>query len=232
MTMTSTGGRRWFAPVIAALVIGLALIFAAPAGSAPISPSGSAAGAGAVINPAYTEICFPVKVGGLIVQWKCYRIYVYWPLNLPCPPRCGPGFDLTNDPFILPESVENRINELIGLGMSKLGDAAATTDPTTRATLRRQAIDAFTTAAQSSVNTRLTLRQVGVASAADNSYDTRPAAWHTWAQAAGQDIADGMAYLKQYLTTPPTVSNPYLHFATAQFDEAYTEFSQQRVIAG
>lgn len=232
MTMTSTVGRRWFAPVIGALVIGLALTFAAPAGAAPISPSGSAAGAGAVINPAYSEICFPIKVGRWIVGWECHRIYVDRRLDLLCPPRCGPGFDLTNDPLILPESVENRINQLIGLGMSKLGDAAATTNPTTRATLRRQAIDAFTTAAQSSLNTRLILRQVGVASAADNSYDTRPAAWHTWARAAGQDIADGMAYLKQYLTTPPTVSNPYLYFATAQFDEAYTEFSQQRVIAG
>jgi hypothetical protein len=41
-----------------------------------------------------------------------------------------------------------------------------------------------------------------------------------------------MAMLKQHLLTPGSVGSPWGRLAVAQFDEAYTEISEQRVIAG
>lgn len=229
MSRTSIIHRR----AVAALVVALALSLAWPAGPAGAGPGPVGAGHGPIgIAKMPSPSCYLVKSNGFIVQIVCPPLLVDYPVNIECPPRCGPAFDWGYDPAILSQGVENMVSERIVAGLVALGNAGAAIDPGARATYRSQAMSAFTMAARYSVNTRQVLRQVGLGSTYDNAFDPQPVPWHSWVQAAGEDIAAGMAYLKQYLTAPATFANPWLPLATAKFDEAYAEFSQQQVIFG
>ncbi len=234
MMLMSTVKRRWLTPIVGALVIGLALTSPGLAGAglaggaAPAAPASGPVG----VNGGSTIICYPVIVNGVIVRIICRPVRVLVEFKPPCPPLCGPTFGWRHDPRVLPESTENLINEMIVAGLAGLGDAAAAADPYTRTRLRDQALGVFMSAARYSRYTRLSPQQVGLASTSDNSLDPRPEPWHSWVGAAGEDIAQGMAYLKLAILAPPSAGNPYQRLAAAEFDEAYTEFSQQRVIAG
>ncbi|NJM83703.1 MAG: hypothetical protein HC844_15685 [Tabrizicola sp.] len=103
-------------------------------------------------------------------------------------------------------------------GLAVLGEAAATTSQPTRDGLRAEAMRIFTTVARSSLGSQLTLHQVGLANPVNNTVDLTVRPWHSWFAAAGRNVAEGMALLKQYLQSPPSAPPPagLLAMATAR----------------
>lgn len=223
MKRTSTARWRRFLLIIGALVIGLT-----PAVAVPATAAATDFGSGL--------FCYYFTQDGRIVRYLCRPLpilQVQWPPWPPDPCRCGPVFLWRDDP-VLPESIENGISQGIVSGLTTLGQAAAATSQPSRDGYRAEAMRIFTTVARSSLGSRLTLQQVGLANPANNTFDPTPQQWHSWFGAAGQNVADGMALLKQYLQSPPSAPAPaaLLAMATAQFDEAYIGLSQQVVIDG
>lgn len=220
MKRTSTVRWRRFLLIIGALVLGLTPAVAVPTTAAATDFSSGL-------------FCYYFTRDGMIVRYLCRPLpilQVQWPH---WPPDCGPVFIWREDP-VLPESIENGISQGIVSGLTTLGQAAAATSQPTRDGFRAEAMRIFTTVARSSLGSRLSLQQVGLANPANNTFDPTPQQWHSWFGAAGQNVADGMALLKQYLQSPASVPAPaaLLAMATTQFDEAYTGLSQQVVIDG
>jgi hypothetical protein len=221
MKRPSTVRWRRFLVLIGALVIGLTSAVAAP----------TVASAGPIGRP----FCFPVIQFGRIIRWECPPVLVrkLWPPDGGCPP-CGQAFLWREDPLVLPETIQNSISQGIVAGLSMLGQAAAATSQQSRDGFRAEAMRIFTNVARSSLGTRLSLQQVGLANPVNNTFDPTPQPWHSWLSAAGQNIADGMAMLQLYLQSPVGLPAPaaLLAMATAQFDDAYTGISEQVVITG
>ena len=224
MKRTSTARWRRFLLIIGALVIGLTPAVAVPTTAAATNFSSGL-------------FCYYFTLDGRIVRYLCRPLpilQVQWPPVPPtgCPP-CGPVFIWRDDP-VLPESIENGISQGIVSGLTVLGQAAAAASQPSRDGLRAEAMRIFTNVARSSLGARLSLQQVGLANATNNTLDASPQQWHSWFGAAGENVADGMALLKQYLQSPPSLpaSAALLAMATTQFDEAYTGLSQQVVIDG
>ncbi len=211
--------------IVGALVMGLTPAVAAPA-TAVADPFG------------YGLFCYRITQDGRIERYLCRPLVIEvareWP---PVPPdgclSCGPTFIWREDP-LLPDSIENSVSQGIVSGLTVLGQAAASTSQPTRDSLRAEAMRIFTNVARSSLGSRLTLQQVGLANPANNTVDLTARQWHSWFAAAGQNVADGMALLKQYVQSPPSLPPPagLLAMATAQFDDAYTGLSRQVVIEG
>lgn len=222
MKRPSTARWRRFLVLIGALVVGLAPAVAAPTVAAADGP--------------FSPFCWVRTENGVYVRVFCRPIQIQlvrWP-DWPECPQCGLTFLWREYPAVLPESVENSINETIVSGLVTLGQAAAATNPSSREGLRAEAMRMFTAAARSSLGTWLSLQGVGVADPVTNTIDTTPQQWHSWLQAAGQNVADGMVLLKQYLQSPVGLPAPaaLLARAAAEFDAAYTGLSQQVVIYG
>lgn len=225
MKRPSTTRWRRFLLIIGALVIGLT-----PAVAAPTTAAATHFSSGL--------FCYYFTQDGRIVRYLCRPLMIevarQWP---PIPPDdcrpCGPVFIWREDPF-LHDSIENSISQGIVSGLAVLGQAAASTSQPTRDGLRAEAMRIFTNVARSSLGSRLSLQQVGLANPANNTVDLAARQWHSWFAAAGQNVADGMALLKQYLQSPPSAPPPagLLAMATTQFDEAYVGLSQQVVIEG
>jgi hypothetical protein len=219
MKRTSTARWRRFLLIIGALVIGLT-----PAVAVPTTAAATNFGSG--------PFCYYFTQDGRIVRYLCRPLvmeYIQWPGD-GCRP-CGPVLIWREAP-VLPESIENGISQGIVSGLTTLGQAAAATSQQSRDGLRAEAMRIFTTVARSSLGSRLGLQQVGLANPANNTLDATPQQWHSWFRAAGENVADGMALLKQYLQSPAGLpaSAALLTAATTQFDEAYTGLSQQVVI--
>lgn len=225
MKRTSTARWRRFLLIIGALVMGLT--------PAVVAPTTAAA-----TNFSSGLFCYYFTQDGRIIRYLCRPLpilQVQWPPIPPpegCPP-CGPVF-IWRDDAVLPESIENGISQGIVSGLTMLGQAAAATSQPSRDGYRAEAMRTFTNVARSSLRSQLSLQQVGLANLANNTFDPTARQWHSWFSAAGQNVADGMALLKQYLQSPPSVPAPaaLLAMATAQFDEAYTGLSLQVVIEG
>ena len=225
MKRTPTTRWRRFLLILGALVIGVTPAVATPASAGPV-------GFG------HGLFCYDITQDGRIVRYLCrplkIELQLRWP---PIPPdgclSCGPVFLWREDP-VLPDSIENSVRQGIVSGLTVLGEAAASTSQPTRDSLRAEAMRIFTTVARSSLGSRLTLQQVGLANPANNTVDLTARQWHSWFAAAGQNVADGMALLKQYLQSSPALPPPagLLAMATARFDEAYLGLSQQVVIEG
>ncbi|HYQ61996.1 hypothetical protein [Actinophytocola sp.] len=221
MKRTSTIRWRRFLLIMGALVIGLTQAVAAPTG--------------ATADPVRSPFCYEVTQNGLIVRVLCPPLLVrrmFWP-GQDCPP-CGPAILWREDPLVLPESVENSINQGIVSGLSVLGQAAAATSQPSRDAFRAEAMRMFTNVARSSLGTRLSVQQVGLADPVHNTFDPTPRAWNSWVGAAGRNVADGIAMLQLYLQNPAGAPAPgvLLAMAAARFDDAYTGLSEQVVIAG
>jgi hypothetical protein len=217
---------RWrrFLLIIGALVIGLTQAVAAPTTAAATDFNSG-------------QFCYFVIQNRVIVRVICRPLFIQVAVQWPRPPDpcrpCGPAFLWRDDP-VLPESIENSISQGIVSGLTVLGQAAAATSQPSRDAFRAEAMRTFTNVARNSLGTRLSLQQVGLANPANNTFDPTPQPWSSWFGAAGQNVADGMALLKQYLQSPAGVPAPaaLLAMATAQFDEAYIGLSEQVVIEG
>jgi hypothetical protein len=108
------------------------------------------------------------------------------------------------------------LNEEIATGMRQLGDGS-----------RTAALNSFQAASTLVTINQLAVGQVGRINPENNQFEPQPI---PWLQAAGEDIVDGITFLQLGRTSQQPAS--YTMLAAAQFDEAYTEFSQQRVISG
>jgi hypothetical protein len=221
MKRTSTIRWRRFLLILGALVIGLTQAVAVPTS--------------ATADPLRSPFCYPVIQNGLIVRVVCPPLLVrrMWWLDPECR-RCGLAFLWREDPLVLPESIENSVSQGIVSGLTMLGQAAAATSQPSRDAFRAEAMRVFTDVARSSLGTRLSVGQIGVADPVNNTFDPTPGAWNSWFGAAGRNVADGMAMLKLYLQSPAGAPAPaaLLAMATARFDDAYTGLSEQVVIAG
>lgn len=140
---------------------------------------------------------------------------------------CGPAFRWTHDPVINPE-MENRFTERVSTGIRLIGQATYTANPTAAAQLRTEALNAFTTAASASGRSSVRLGAVGLANPTTGGFTARPDL--LWLAASGGDVLDGIAELKRVLYPGPVGGSRAA--AMRQFEEAYSELSQQRVIAG
>lgn len=140
---------------------------------------------------------------------------------------CGFAFRWTDDPLSNPE-MENRFAERVSTGIRLIGQATYTSDPTTAAQLRTEALNAFTTAASTSGRSSVRLVAAGVANPTTGGFTARPDL--AWLGASGADVVDGIVELKKVLYPGPVGGSRAA--AMRQFEEAYWELSQQRAIAG
>jgi hypothetical protein len=108
------------------------------------------------------------------------------------------------------------LNEEIATSMQQLGDGS-----------RAAALNSFQAASNLVTFNQLAVDQVGRINPDNNQFEPQPI---PWLQAAGEDIVDGITFLQLGRANPQ--AGGYTALAAAQFDEAYTEFSQQRVISG
>jgi hypothetical protein len=108
------------------------------------------------------------------------------------------------------------LNEDIATGMRQLGDGS-----------RAAALSSFQAASNLVTFSQLAVDQVGRINPENNQFEPQSI---PWMQAAGEDIVDGITFLQLGRANPQ--AGGYTALAAAQFDEAYTEFSQQRVISG
>ena len=139
--------------------------------------------------------CFPVykKVHGWwIVDWICFEVpYAYEPH--PC---CiwDYAIDFGVNP-VLPEDFEIDYLEQVGAGVSLLAQASLA-DPRTAEGLRAKAREAFLGAARVLGQSRVDLRQVGIADV--EKLQLEPARL-PWLESAATDIADGLAFMQRGL---------------------------------
>jgi hypothetical protein len=142
-------------------------------------------------------------------------------------PQCGRVAIHGEDPVIRRELGE-LVNQYLSQGLGDLSFAAATTDPARKATLRNSALDKFTSAARAASGSRVFLQWAGRFDPVTGRLDPEPDPW-LWE--SGVDQADGVAWLQRSFADPANAAR-YRSLAMAQFDEAYTEIADKRVIAG
>ncbi|XVV06040.1 hypothetical protein ACQPW3_11900 [Actinosynnema sp. CA-248983] len=189
-----------------------------------LSVPANAAGEGWFCRPVWTVVDGQPKR-----TWQCDPIpllIITFPGDGGCP-ECGIGMLWRHEQVINPEK-ENLFAERVSTGLRLIGRATRTTDPTTATRLRTEALDAFTTAASTSGFSPLALQSAGVANPTTGGFTARPDL--AWLAASGADVIDGIVELKRVLYPGPVGGSRAA--AMRQFDEAYAELSQQRVIAG
>lgn len=177
--------------------------------------------------PYMSKLCWLDWSNGQLKVY-CVDIEVVWPWDkyTECW-MCGLSFDWQHDPVIR-EDLEAAVGQQVVNGIDKLGAAEFTRDVTLRAQLRAEAMSAFTAAARYGGGSAMSMQSTGVANMERNTYEPDP---HPWTLAAGADIVDGVALLQRSFEDPVNAGR-LRALAAAQFDEAYTELSQQRVIEG
>ncbi|NUT92855.1 MAG: hypothetical protein HOY78_12620 [Saccharothrix sp.] len=189
-----------------------------------LSAPANAGGDGWFCRPVWTWVGTQLKL-----TWKCEPIpllIITFPGDGGCP-ECGIAFLWRHDYAVNPEK-ENRFAEQVSTGLRLIGRATRTTDPATAAQLRTDALNAFTTAASTSGFSPLSLQSAGAANPTTGVFTARPDL--AWAAASAADVLDGVAELKRVLYPGPVGGSRAA--AMRQFEEAYTELSQQRAIAG
>jgi hypothetical protein len=164
------------------------------------------------------------------LEVHCVDIEVVWPWDeyIDCW-MCGLSLEWEHDPVIRVE-LEAVVGEQVVKGVGKLGQAEFTRDAALRSRLRAEAMDAFTAAARYSGESTMSVEAIGTADPAKNTFRADPQP-EPWSVAAGVDIADGVALLQRSFEDPANAAR-LRSLAAAQFDEAYDELSQQRVIGG
>jgi len=211
-----TRSVNWLRRSALALVGALAL--AAASGAGPSAQEASAA-------PYKSLLCYMIVEDGQLKVY-CQDIEVEWPWDkfFDCW-MCGLGFDWRHDPVIR-EDLQGLVSQYTVKGLTTLGTAEFTSNPTLRQQLRARALEEFGVAARYAGESRVTLGAAGLADAANNRFDPSP---DPWTQAAGTDIADGVTLMQQAARNPRDAAR-LRALAAAQFDEAYAELSGQRVI--
>ncbi|HEY0638207.1 MAG TPA: hypothetical protein VGD67_11225 [Pseudonocardiaceae bacterium] len=211
----------WLRRSATALVGALALAVVAVTG--PSAPEASAASAASYKS----KLCWTVMEDGRLkvycvdiqVQWPWDKIFECW--------MCGVGLDWTHDP-VLPESVEGLVGQHVVNGLATLGDARYAPDPATRDRLRAAAMEQFSVATRYAGGTGMRFLAAGEANPEKNTFVRMSL---PWMQAAGVDAADGITLLQRAAATAdPREAARLRALATAEFDEAYAELSEQRVI--
>lgn len=187
---------------------------------AAVGPASQASAA-----PNHSKFCWTVWENGHLKVY-CVDIQVQWPWDkyMDCI-MCGLTIDWQHDPEVR-EEIEGIVGEQVAKGLTDLGLAAFTKDPALQQRLRTEALGAFDAAALAGGQNRLSPAAVGQGNPEKNTFEADP---HPWSQAGAQDLADGMALLKQAAANPRDAAQ-LRRLATAQFDEAYTEFATQRAI--
>ncbi|HET6211312.1 MAG TPA: hypothetical protein VFE14_00420 [Micromonosporaceae bacterium] len=184
------------------------------------------AGAMVTVTPAQAapggQNCYQFPDGHTV----CAPLAINWPWPRWCI-VCDLYTEHVADPVINPE-FSDQVATHFAQGMSALGQAAATTDPARKATLRATAFQEFTSAARAAGGSRLSVRRVGWLDRVTGRLEPEPDPW-LWK--SGVDLADGVGWL-QLSFADPANANRYRALAMAQFDEAYTEIADKRVIAG
>lgn len=159
-------------------------------------------------------------------QVICAPLEVNWPWPQWCI-MCDLYTQHVADPVINPE-LSDQVATHFAHGMNALGQAATATDPARKATLRATAFQEFVSAARAAGGSRLSVRRVGWLDRTTGRLSPEP---QPWLRESGVDLADGVGWL-QLSFTDPANANRYRSLAMAQFDQAYTEIADQRVIAG
>jgi len=175
--------------------------------------------------PYTSKLCWLDTSSGQLKIY-CVDIEVVWPWDkyFECW-MCGLAFDWQHDPVIR-EELEAVVGQQTVQGIAKLGQAQFTKDAAVRSRLRTEAMNAFTAAARYSGQSTMSMQATGAANPERNTFEPDP---HPWSVAAGADIADGVALLQRSFADPTNAAR-LRSLATAQFDEAYAELSQQQAI--
>ncbi|RCG31269.1 hypothetical protein DQ384_11100 [Sphaerisporangium album] len=142
-------------------------------------------------------------------------------------PTCPPDYALDFREYtVLPETLKIQYVTALNRGLRSLDQAALTTNPAARQQLRAEALNSFTSAAQTlGRNTTVSVAQVGYI---DRYAGVLRPASIPWLSAAGVDIADGLTALQK--ANGGGLPDPWRDLAVAEFDEAYGELKHQVVI--
>ncbi len=203
-----------------ALALVGALTLAVVSGMGPTTREASAA-------PYTSLLCYVFEEDGQLKVY-CQDIEVEWPWDkiFDCW-MCGLALDWTHDPVIRDE-LEGLVGKHTINGLTALGSAAFAGSPAERARFRSEAMEQFGVAARHAGESTMRFSASGLGDAENNRFDPSP---DPWAQAAGIDVADGIALLQRAARDPGNAARLRAQ-AAAQFDEAYIELSQHRVIGG